>query len=382
MRYEVLDWEFDDEYSDEFNHIWIDKNSPAVYSFHYFGVPPDIPTIKNINKLREHYREFARRNNGGIIKVEIEEVQNIEVVETIFKFPMESHGVGYIGSITIPFRDCSFVIKAQCQEMGNTGFRDTVVFQKMMGDGVIKREDGKVAGWFKDPYDENLQEGPLMNLSEAEEFDVDFPEHPLSIIRDGMAKVRRRITFDKKFRGFESESTSTENYFEKGVNLGLSGNYQQAVVELSKATHAEPNSIEAHTSLGVALHKVGEDERALGSYDTALKLSPQHAEAHYFRANLFYVHQQMPEAIAGYTTAIGLNPALIHAHKVQPPTNRLTDYTSWPVEMSWIAKAADKILRCDQSLNESAKNIDLYKNRGAAYYELWNYDRAVEDFSI
>jgi tetratricopeptide (TPR) repeat protein len=119
----------------------------------------------------------------------------------------------------------------------------------------------------------------------------------------------------------------------------------------------------------------------LGSYDTALKLSPQHAEAYYFRANLFYVHQQMPEAIAGYTTAIGLNPALIHAYKAQPPTNRLTDYTSWPVEMSWIAKAAGKILWCDQSLNESAKNIDLYKNRGAAYYELWNYDRAVEDFS-
>lgn len=38
-------------------------------------------------------------------------------------------------------------------------------------------------GWAKDPYDENVAEGMLMNLSEQRAIDEAFPNHPLSVIR-------------------------------------------------------------------------------------------------------------------------------------------------------------------------------------------------------
>ena len=37
--------------------------------------------------------------------------------------------------------------------------------------------------WFKDPYNENYKNGLLMNMSEKSEYDVMFPQHPLSEAR-------------------------------------------------------------------------------------------------------------------------------------------------------------------------------------------------------
>ena len=38
-------------------------------------------------------------------------------------------------------------------------------------------------GWTRNPYDESVKDGALMNLSEQEEYDEMFPEHPLSMCR-------------------------------------------------------------------------------------------------------------------------------------------------------------------------------------------------------
>ena len=40
------------------------------------------------------------------------------------------------------------------------------------------------AGWTKDPYDESYRRGALMNLSELEEFDEQFPGSALSMCRE------------------------------------------------------------------------------------------------------------------------------------------------------------------------------------------------------
>ena len=53
----------------------------------------------------------------------------------------------------------------------------------MTSKGVVKTENNKLVGWFKDPYDESYTKGVLMNLSEKEEFDEIFPNHPLTEAR-------------------------------------------------------------------------------------------------------------------------------------------------------------------------------------------------------
>jgi tetratricopeptide (TPR) repeat protein len=118
----------------------------------------------------------------------------------------------------------------------------------------------------------------------------------------------------------------TDSHFVQGIQLGLSGNYHEAIDELSKTVEEDPDHVVAQTSLGVAFHRLGEDDRALSCYEAALKIDPIYAEAHYFRANILYSHGNVREGIAGYTIAIGLKPELIEAHEKPVPQDRLTDY--------------------------------------------------------
>lgn len=61
-----------------------------------------------------------------------------------------------------------------------TGVRDTQVYSYMMNEGIIKGPDE----WCRDPYDADYKKGILMNRSEEEQFDKDFPWHPLTEARN------------------------------------------------------------------------------------------------------------------------------------------------------------------------------------------------------
>lgn len=167
----------------------------------------------------------------------------------------------------------------------------------------------------------------------------------------------------------------------RGIQLGIDGKYHEALDEISKVVEEDRSNVIAHTSLGVVYHRLGEDDRALACYQTALRLDPKHAEAHYFRANILYERGDVRQAIADYTIAVGLAPALIEAHEKTPPQDRLTDYTRTAAEIYRIARSAHQILALNQLLETDRRQADLWKERAAHYYRLWNYEQAIADYS-
>jgi hypothetical protein len=207
LRYETLDWEFVPEQSDKFKHFWDDKNSPATISFYYFNKEPNILSIKDENLLRYSYRREFNQSVIGIIKVELDKLQGFDIIETIFKSRQEPHGTTYIGSITVPFKDRSYVVKVQCPEIGITGIRESVIFDKIcqeQGEKVDKDKINEIVkNFFRDPYDENIRNGFLMNLSELQEYDEMFPDHPLTIVRTQIGDLRLMIKIDAKYDRFE-----------------------------------------------------------------------------------------------------------------------------------------------------------------------------------
>jgi tetratricopeptide (TPR) repeat protein len=178
-----------------------------------------------------------------------------------------------------------------------------------------------------------------------------------------------------------SPKKQTASRVSQGIELGLSGNYREAIEELSQAVEEDPDQVVARSSLGVAFHRLGEDDRALSCYEDALRLDPRYAEAHYFRANILYAQGNVREAIAGYTMAIGLKPELIEAHEQPAPQDRLTDYSPAPAEMYWIARPAHRILDLNKLLATNPRQANLFKERAAQYYRLWNYEQAIDDYS-
>ena len=62
--------------------------------------------------------------------------------------------------------------------------RDAIVFELYRKEHLIGTDDDPYAGWTRDPYDETVKDGALMNLSEQKEYDDMFRGFPLSMCRE------------------------------------------------------------------------------------------------------------------------------------------------------------------------------------------------------
>jgi tetratricopeptide (TPR) repeat protein len=176
-------------------------------------------------------------------------------------------------------------------------------------------------------------------------------------------------------------SHEIDPHFEQGIELGLSGEYREAIDELFKAVQDDPEDAVAHISLGVAFHREDEDERALACYESALKIDPRNAEARYFLANILYRQGDIREAIEEYTLAIGLKPDLVTAHEEPAPQDRLTDYRPAPAELYGIVRHAHRILELNRMLEATPRQAQRFKERADQYSRLGNYQQAIADYS-
>lgn len=66
--------------------------------------------------------------------------------------------------------------------------------------GLVELSNNTAKGWMKDPYDENIDLPYMMNLSEKEEYDKMFPEHPLSRLRKYLADLEKEMKFDERLK--------------------------------------------------------------------------------------------------------------------------------------------------------------------------------------
>ena len=168
---------------------WINPEQTIAISINFFELQPDIPTIKNIETLRKFYRHSISNVNGGLIEVELSQKDKLPFIRTIFKLQPGQSGMIYLASLTLPFEACSFVLKVQAAEVGPTGMREAVVADRLISTNVISIDENGYSNWFCDPYDNAFQGGVLMNKSEQDDYDVEFPIHPLTQVRQLLKQI-------------------------------------------------------------------------------------------------------------------------------------------------------------------------------------------------
>lgn len=189
-----IGWELDK--SDKSVKQWMNPDQVMALSLHFFPSPPDIPTVHDIEMARKFYRHQITEAGGGLIQVDLIQVQGYSAVKTVFKLPQENGALTYLSSITIPFSDCSYVIKIQAPDLEATGKREAVVTNELLEKGVVTKDGSGILGWAQDPYLASHNKGTLMNQSEKELYDLDFPDHPLSLARTFLTKIEEGLTFD------------------------------------------------------------------------------------------------------------------------------------------------------------------------------------------
>jgi len=182
--------------------IWFTPKGDVLGLFHY-PIPPDIHAdLSNIDCVRAFYRRIVSQSGLGVIEIDTVLVDGCTAVRTLFKAAQQPTGRTYLGALTFPYRDFSYVLKAQCEELGMTGIRDTTVGTKLMASGDIglDSESGMMTGWLDDPYDPS-ETGPMTrNKSELPEYDARFPDHPLSRARWVLNHLERTVAINETIK--------------------------------------------------------------------------------------------------------------------------------------------------------------------------------------
>jgi hypothetical protein len=122
------------------------------------------------------------RSQGPVIEASVFEVDGCRAIKTVAKVAQRNSGFTYLGSITIPFRDFSFVLKVQCEERGPTGLREALLLDRQLAAGAM------LEGF--DPSNE--------------QFDAELPTHPLSRARRTIHRVGTTARVDAAIKKLPS----------------------------------------------------------------------------------------------------------------------------------------------------------------------------------
>jgi hypothetical protein len=176
--------------------VWHTQTGDGIWLY-YFNKPPDISAdLNSVDEVRKFYRVVATSAGLGTIEVETLSLDGCPAIRTIFKTPQQPFGMTYLGSITLPFRNFSYVVKVQCMEYGITGIREAVMTEVLLAAGQIQVDEdrpGLILGWWQDPYDPSVRAPLMRNRAEAEEYDSRFPDHPLSRLRAILGQVQSTL---------------------------------------------------------------------------------------------------------------------------------------------------------------------------------------------
>ncbi len=164
----------------------------------------------------------------------------------------------------------------------------------------------------------------------------------------------------------------------KGYDLGIKGNYKQAVESLSQAIYYNPDAFEAYQRRGNAYRSMQDNQQAIDNYQQAvdllnpkIELEPLNPD-HYHSRGLVYIDWMRIDGIHSPNAIADLNQAIeIDSSKKSFYSARAAVYCYSGVDAQAI-KDFTKII-------EIEADGDAYYNRGVTYYQFKNYQAAIED---
>jgi hypothetical protein len=172
--------------------VWNGANDDAIVLYQ-FDLPPDIPApLEDVDSLR------AKWPTGGseALLRNVIDLDGIPAVKSIVKQHQQPSGIMYIGTYSVPRESFSYVLKVQCPELGTTGVREAVISQRALMSGQVKLtpdEAIKMTGWRVNPHVTVAEPWMAVNIAEDESLDLEFPDHPLSRLRQHMRQLEPTI---------------------------------------------------------------------------------------------------------------------------------------------------------------------------------------------
>ncbi len=144
-------------------------------------------------ELRKKARAIAEAGGGGLIEVSTFACPTGKAVQFIYKRQPQLPAYVYSGMFIVPAPGGSVVWTVVAGECRMTGIRESIVTTELMNAGKLSVEQYE-RSWAQDPYDKSycgVDRSVLRFISDDVQFDNQFPDHPLTKVRQVLAELAK-----------------------------------------------------------------------------------------------------------------------------------------------------------------------------------------------
>lgn len=152
-------------------------------------LPPlrEVPAPSQVDELQHYCRSLVEDHDAGLIEVITGDEPTAKEFAYIYK-RLRTPAFTFYGVVVSPVAGGTWYWMIIAGERGATGAREAVVAGRLLEEGKMTIEEYQTS-WAQDPYDPSycaVDRSTLRYLSDGEEYDNAFPDHPLT-------KVRREV---------------------------------------------------------------------------------------------------------------------------------------------------------------------------------------------
>ncbi len=175
----------------------------AYLTVHRVAEVPDLETgLDDLTGLRATLARFtAEATPGALIEADVVAIDGLPAVRQLVKLPLPArpNGQFFVGAYTIPRATGSVIIRVQAAEHGTTGFREALIMARCGPDAFFRPH----------PYAPDLRGNLPFHIGDSAEWDAEFPDHPLTLVRGELARLASVIRFRGAFRALPPFSPGT-----------------------------------------------------------------------------------------------------------------------------------------------------------------------------
>lgn len=224
--------------------------------------------------------------------------------------------------------------------------------------------------------------------------------------RDTNAETREVKEYNKTIKGLNAVK-----WFEKGVEAGDAGRYEEALGAFSNAIELKPDYQLAYVFRGLAYYAIGNHQKAIKEFAKAIELKPDDAKVYDARGSAYHTIGNYQQAIKDFTKAIELKPDDEYPYcergrayaAMGNSQQAIKDFTKAIIlkpgyaeayfnrGLTYIASSNDLNLRKNfqKAISDFTKAIEFkpdyaeaYYVRGKIYNTLSNHQQSINDFKI
>jgi len=109
----------------------------------------------------------------------------------------------------------------------------------------------------------------------------------------------------------------SDEYIDRGVTLGQTGNFRQSIASLTEGIRLAPRNPDGYFNRGTSYFQLGDFERAIEDFSMVIQLFPSDEAAYYWRGISNEAAEHRDEAIADYRQFLALSQDGNTRHEIE-----------------------------------------------------------------